>query len=182
MKHPTLYGPWDYTRASEPFAYDDTVSYGLAGEWVSNRGLVEDWGCGTAWMKRFIEGGPYRGIDGAWSKFSDQVVDLRTYTSDVGCAVMRHVLEHNRDWRQIAENFTDSWHDRAALVLFIPPQPEEMDVGGPDFPVPDLAVSGPELFDILSRHGTRIEATQIFYPPENTIQWSWEGVILMERG
>lgn len=176
-----MYGPWDYARAHEPFPYDDTASYQLAGAWVSNRGQVEDWGCGTAWMARFIEGGPYRGLDGAWSRFGAEVVDLRTYRSDTPCAVMRHVLEHNAEWRQIAENFTDSWHDRAAVVLFIPPQPEDLDVGGPDWPVPDIAVSGPDLMEILGRHGTSIEVTQLFYPPEHSIQWGWEGVVLMER-
>jgi hypothetical protein len=178
----TLYGPWDYRGAAKPFPYDDTVTYRLAGDWVSNRGQVEDWGCGTAWMRRFVEGGPYRGLDGAWSRFCDEVVDLRTYRSDTPCAVMRHVLEHNADWREIASNFSDSWHDRAALVLFIPPQVEDLDVGGPEWPVPDLAISGPDLFEILGRHGTRFDVEVIEYPPENTIQWSWEAAILMERG
>lgn len=182
MPTAALYGPWRYDTARKPFPYDDTETYRIAGDWVSARGLVEDWGCGTAWMKRFIRGGPYRGVDGAWSRFSDEVVDLRTYRSDVPCAVMRHVLEHNWDWRPIAENLTDSWHDRAALVMFIPPQPEDLDVGGPEWPVPDLAISGPDLFEILGRHGTRFEVEQIFYPPEDTIQWGWEAVILMERG
>lgn len=177
----TLYGPWDYRAASSPFPYDDTPSYGLAGAWVSNRGLVEDWGCGTAWMRSHVEGGPYRGLDGAWSPWCDEVVDLRTYRSDVPCAVMRHVLEHNPEWRRIAENFSASWHDRAAIVLFIPPQLEEMDVGGPDFPVPDIAVSGPELFAILDDGATQIDVTDIHYPPENSIQWGWEAVVLMQR-
>lgn len=177
---PTLYGPWDYAGAGAPFPYDDTVSYRIAGEWVSGRGLVEDWGCGTGWMKRFVDG-PYRGVDGAWSRFADEVADLRTYRSNVPCTVMRHVLEHNAEWRRIAENFTASWHDRAALVLFIPPQPEDLDVGGPDWPVPDIAVSGPDLMEILGRHGTRFTFEQVFYPPENSIQWGWEGCLLMER-
>lgn len=181
MQTPTLYGPWNYSGAAVPFPYEDTVTYGLAGEWVSNRGVVEDWGCGTGFMRRFVQGGPYRGLDGAWSKFCEEVVDLRTYTSNVPCAVMRHVLEHNWDWRKIAGNFSDSWHDRAALVLFIPPQPEDLDVGGPDFPVPDIAVSGPDLFEILGRHGTKLDATQFFYPPTDTMQWSYEALILMER-
>jgi hypothetical protein len=176
----TLYGPWSYEQATRPYPYDDTATYAMVGEWVSGWGLVEDWGCGTAWMRGFIDG-PYRGVDGAWSRFADEVADLRTYRSDVPCAVMRHVLEHNRDWRKIADNFTDSWHTRAAVVLFIPPQPEDLDVGGPDWPVPDIAVSGPDLFEILGRHGTRFKVEQIFYPPENTIQWGYECVVLMER-
>jgi hypothetical protein len=177
----TLYGEWNYFNVKEPFPYDDTISYRLAAEWVAGRGLVEDWGCGTAWMRRYV-GGLYRGVDGAWSRFADVHADLRTYRSNVPCAVMRHVLEHNFDWRAIAANFTDSWHDRAALILFIPPQVEDLDVGGPEWPVPDLAISGPDLFEIVGRHGTEIEVREIFYPsqPEGT-QWGWEAVLLMQR-
>lgn len=181
MKQPdTLYGPWDYREIKTRFAYDDTPTYALAGEWVSGRGLVEDWGCGTAWMRRSIDG-DYRGVDGAWSRFADVQADLRTYRSNVGCIVMRHVLEHNFEWRDIAQNLSDSWHDRAALVLFIPPQPEDVETSGPDWPVPDIAVSGPDLFEIMSQHGTDIQVTEIHYPPADTIQWGWEGILLMQR-
>jgi hypothetical protein len=175
-----VYGPWDYADRTQQFPYEDTASYEIAGEWLSGHGLVEDWGCGVGWASRYIEG-TYRGVDGAWSRWADEVVDLREYRSDVGCALMRHVLEHNADWRQIAENFTDSWHDRAALVMFIPPQVEEVDTGDETWAVPDIAVSGPDLFEILGRHGTRFEYHDLTYPPEHSMQWGWEGVILMDR-
>jgi hypothetical protein len=177
----TLYGPWNYTKQKEPWPYDDTESYRIAGDHVSDRGLVEDWGCGTAWMQRFVRGGPYVGLDGAWSRWAEKQVDLRSYRSDVPCAVMRHVLEHNRDWRQIAENFSASWHDRAALVLFIPPGLEDHDMGGPDWPVPDISVSGPDLAEIMGRHGTRFTYVEVSHPRDSTIQWGWEGVWLMSR-
>lgn len=175
-----LYGPWDYLNVKEQFPYDGTMSYGIAGKWVSGRGLVEDWGCGVGWMKNFVDG-EYRGLDGAWSRWADEVVDLRTYRSDVSCAVMRHVLEHNTDWRAIAENFSDSWHDRAALVLFVPPQTEDVVVSDPDWAVPDIAVSGPDLIEILGRHGTEFTYVDLHYPPEDSVQWGWEGVLLMQR-
>lgn len=96
--------------------------------------------------------------------------------------MMRHVLEHNADWRTIAANFAASWSDRAAVVFFIPPQPEEFDAGGPDWPVPDLAVSGPECAAILDSDGqTRFEFVQIDYPPSHSMQWGVELIWLMER-
>jgi hypothetical protein len=67
-------------------------------------------------------------------------------------------------------------------VFFIPPQPEEFDAGGPDWPVPDLAVSGPEVADLLMLPGDRCEFVQIDYPPDHSMQWGWEGIWLMERG
>jgi hypothetical protein len=176
----TLYGTWDYGDAKEPYPYDDTPSYALAGAWVSGRGLVEDWGSGAGWMRQHIDG-PYRGVDGAWSPFAEVQADLRTYCSDVPCAVMRHVLEHNPEWRTIAENFTDSWHDRAALVLFIPPQLTDTLMSGEDWPIPDIAVSGPDLMEILGRHGTQFQYVDLTYPVTEGIQYAWEGVVLMER-
>lgn len=177
----TLYGPWSYKDAKQRFPYDDTPSYAIAGGWVSGRGLVEDWGCGTAWMANYVDG-PYVGIDGAWSRFAKVHADLRTYRSNVPCALMRHVLEHNADWRDIASNFSDSWHDRAAIVFFIPPGLEDVDLAGEGWQVPDISVSGPDLFEILGRHGTRFDYVEVNHPPESSIQYGWEGVVLMERG
>lgn len=188
---PTVYGPWDYTAVREPFAYDDTPTYALAAAWVTlnawrdgnDPGIVEDWGCGTAWMRNYIPPAwTYRGVDGAWSRFADVQADLRTYTSNVPCAVMRHVLEHNADWRTIARNFTDSWHERAALVMFIPPSADgDFYVSDDTWPVPDISVDGDDLFDILSDHGTVFDFVDIHYPTTASIQYSWEGVVLMSR-
>lgn len=180
----TKYGEWDYKNALKPFPYDDTPTYEIGGAWVSDRGLVEDWGCGTGWAAKYIEKAGYRGLDGAWSRWATQVVDLREYRSNVPCIFMRHVLEHNADWRLIADNLAHSWTDRAVVILFIPPQPEELDVGGPDWPVPDIAVSGPELFDLLAPSDmpeVKFYVQELHYPPEDSIQWGWEGVIMMER-
>lgn len=178
----TLYGPWDYAERRRQFPYDDTPTYGLMAGWLDGHGLVEDWGCGVAWAKRYFERSEYVGLDGAWSRWCDKQVDLRSYRSEVPCAMMRHVLEHNWDWRAIALNFARSWTVRGALALFIPPQPEELDVGGPDWPVPDLAVAGPELASLMDPEGnTTFHFHDFHYPPENSIQWGAEWVWLMER-
>lgn len=185
MKEDIGYGPWDYREQEAPWPYDDTDSYRIVGEFLSGGGaVVEDWGCGTGWASNYLTDVEYHGLDGAWSKWSFDVVDLRTYRSFVPRILMRHVLEHNSAWRDIASNFAHSWSERAALVLFIPPQAEEFDAGGPDWPVPDIAVSGPELFSLLSpaeMAPVTFEYVDLTYPPENTIQWGWEGVVLMER-
>jgi hypothetical protein len=179
----TLYGPWEYRTQKQQWPYDDTASYRIMAEWLDGRGLVEDWGCGTAWLKTYLHDANYRGIDGAWSQWCDEQVDLRTYRSSVPNAAMRHVLEHNADWRSIAENFGASWTERAAVAFFIPPQPEDHDTAeGPDWPVPDIGISGPDVVDLLMLPGDHCEYVDLQYPPENTIQWGWEGIWLMERG
>lgn len=178
----TLYGPWDYRTQKQQWPYDDTASYRIVADWLDHPGVVEDWGCGTAWARQFFKQADYIGIDGAWSQWCRIQADLRTYRSMVPRVMMRHVLEHNADWRTIAANFALSWTERAAIVFFIPPQPEEQDTGGPDWPVPDIAVSGPEVASLLDPMGdVRFEYVDLQYPPENTIQWGWEGVWLLER-
>lgn len=179
----TLYGPWDYAERRQTFPYGDTPSYEICAGWLDGHGeVVEDWGCGVAWAKQHFSASTYRGIDGAWSRWCDVHADLRTYRSDVDCAMMRHVLEHNVEWRDIARNFAASWRKRAALVMFIPPQAEDMDVGGEEWPVPDLGISGPDLGDLMDPGGdTRFQFQQIDYPDATHMQWAWEGIWLMER-
>ena len=39
--------------------------------------VIEDWGCGTTYAKKFVRRGTYRGIDGSPVDATDKVVDLR---------------------------------------------------------------------------------------------------------
>lgn len=108
---------------------DDVTTYIRSGAYLSGPGLVEDWGCGWGMASRFI-GAPYRGIDGADRGGRIVQADLRTYRSDVPKALMRHVLEHNWEWRDILDNFLSSFTDRAVLVLFVPPGKGDVDIPG----------------------------------------------------
>lgn len=112
--------PTLYNAATKPQSYPGNPdSYMLAGEFLSGDGLIEEWGCATTWGKQFLKS-PYRGVDGGISKFVDQVADLRMYRSTVPKILIRHVLEHNWEWRQILANVMASFYDRAAIILFIP--------------------------------------------------------------
>jgi hypothetical protein len=112
-------GTWNY-RTVEQFAYGDETSYRKGMEFLDGHGTIEDWGCGTAFAKRFAAKSPYIGIDGSASRFTDKVADLRSYTSDIDCIFMRHVLEHNRDWKPILTNAIRSFRRRMVLVIFTP--------------------------------------------------------------
>jgi hypothetical protein len=90
---------------------------------------------------------------------------------------MRHVLEHNVEWRSILENFMASWRERAALVLFAIPSPEDQSLSDPDWPVPDIAVSGPDLMDRLALPGVEIEHVRV----DTGAQYSFEDVFLLSR-
>ena len=56
----------------------------------------------------------YVGLDGT-SPFADRVVDLRAHRSSADCIFMRHVLEHNVEWRKILHGAVNSFRKRMVL-------------------------------------------------------------------
>lgn len=109
-----------YSEYEKPKAYpgsDD--SYEMAGEYLAGNDTIEEWGCATTWGKQFLDS-PYRGVDGGPSEWVDEVADLTTYRSKADKILIRHVLEHNWEWRQILQNVVGSFQDRAVIILFIP--------------------------------------------------------------
>jgi hypothetical protein len=156
--------PTLYATGGEPSPYDDdATTYMRAGAFLSGPGLVEEWGCATTWGKRFV-GAPYRGVDGAEGvdEFWGAVrADLRTYRSSVPKILMRHVLEHNWEWRAILQNALASFTDRMVLVLFIEPSDDgDFDVpgaawdDGPNHP-PGLMLDAADLTRLLDGSGAR---------------------------
>lgn len=115
---------WDYFYKVWPkkshMAFGDTASYKLAYEWLKDCELIEDWGCGPAFFKTLCREGQYRGIDCSCTPHADEIVDLTMYHSQVPGIVMRHVLEHNIEWRAILRNALRSFTDRMVLILFTP--------------------------------------------------------------
>lgn len=139
--------PW-YLNADKQLPYGDTVTYFMAEDWL--RGLdVEDWGCGYGWFKN-VHYGNYKGIDGTNSRWCDKVEDLRTYKSSSPGILLRHVLEHNHDWKQVLDNAVASFTKKLCIILFTPLVDETKviveDVCG--LGVPDIAFN---LSDIVSR-------------------------------
>jgi hypothetical protein len=108
---------WNYLD-TEPFPYDDEEAYKIGMELLADCEVVEDWGCGTAWAKRYRKG-KYVGVDSA-PGYADVVADLRLYHSDVDGIFMRGVLEHNAEgWESILDNALDSCQ-QLVLVMFTP--------------------------------------------------------------
>jgi len=145
-----------YKGVVSPTRYgNDDTSYIRAGLYLSGPGLVEDWGCGTTYARRFI-GAPYSGIDGCVSKFADEQVDLSKYQTSVPKILMRHVLEHNWDWREILENLLNSFTDRACLILFLRPGEKDKNISGSDLSDtsewPGLSLCEDDLDAIMAAH------------------------------
>jgi hypothetical protein len=90
-------------------------------------------------MRQYVRG-DYRGVDGS-GPFADAIVDLCHYRSDADGVFLRHVLEHNPEWRSILTNALASARRRCVIVLW------NADIG-----VPDLALPRHELEAALSEH------------------------------
>jgi SAM-dependent methyltransferase len=110
---------WDYSKSSQfPYGAEDTYK---CIEWLDELGTeIQDWGCGTAYAKKFVKKSKYTGIDFTPSKYADLVQDLRQFTSSVDCIFMRHILEHNHEWRKILQNALRSFKKRFCFILFMP--------------------------------------------------------------
>lgn len=172
-----------YEEVDSRFQYgNDDTSYRIAGQYLSGPGLVEDWGCGTTWARQYI-GAPYRGVDGAWSKWADLVVDLGSYHSSPPKILMRHVLEHNKEWPKILLNMLDSFTDRACLILFVKPvDGEEVDVApNPAYPdIPTLAINGERLNNVLYDNNLDIKITSNEITTDTAPQ-GWERIYFLEK-
>ena len=134
------WAPW-YERGT-PVSYGDTVTYRLAAEWLSGL-AVEDWGCGCARF-RDLHDGPYLGVDGT-PGWCDVVDDLATRRSSTPGLLLRHVLEHDRDWPVILANAVASATERIVVVTFAPDGTGEQvgwceELGVPDIAIPHVAV------------------------------------------
>lgn len=113
---------WDYSQMSQPKAFGDDQTYAKGLGWLDGCGpLVEDWGSGLSFGRQYITRSRYVGIDGSTKNpFADVHADLRTYTSQADGIFIRHVLEHNTEWRRILQNAVDSFRSRLVLVFFTP--------------------------------------------------------------
>jgi hypothetical protein len=148
-------GKWDHwysdLHVAEP--YGDLQTYDIGATFLRPCATVEDWGCGKGWLRHYVDGDRYRGVDGSQTPFADEIVDLRTYRSHVDGIFMRHVLEHDIEWRSILTNALLSAQDRLALILFTPLADHQAELAYCDeVGVPDLALPRAELINYFSEH------------------------------
>ena len=102
-------------RWAHKVRYGSESSYIVGMSWLDECLEVEDWGCSKAYSKRYCRG-QYRGIDGTPGA-ADEVAELNSYRSSTPGLFMRHVLEHNEDWRLILQNALDSFTQRMVLIV-----------------------------------------------------------------
>lgn len=146
-----MLGRWDgwykNLKKSGSFRYGNTASYRLAGEFLVDMKDVEDWGCGAGGFRRHYKG-KYTGIDGSHNPFVDKIEDLRNYASRPEGIIMRHVLEHNYDWKKVLANAINSFQKKLCIIIFTPFSNETKEIAqnakhGVD--VPDISFEREEL-------------------------------------
>lgn len=149
-------GKWDYHQA-EQFAFGDDTTYRTGIAFLDGHGPIEDWGCGTAYARRFVTRSAYTGLDGSASRFSDKTVDLRTYRSETACLFMRHVLEHNHEWQSILANAIESFRNRMVLIIFTPFGEQTRQISS-SFGIPDIAFRKEDLTKLFDHLQYREES------------------------
>jgi GT2 family glycosyltransferase len=144
-----MVGLWNYAKCERPVPSGDDTTYRKAMEFLHGCATVEDWGCGTTYAKAFMKGGKYVGIDGSPSKFCDFVTDLRLYKSMADGILIRHVLEHNPDWRTILANAIASFQKKLVLIIFTPFGETTKRIATNWSNIPDLSFRKEDLTDLL---------------------------------
>jgi hypothetical protein len=173
-------GQWDriYGLCTEHEPYGDDTTYRIGADRLSQCELVEDWGCGKGWMRRFIDPDRYRGIDGSQSPFADQIVDLAHYTSTVPGVFLRHVLEHDFNWPLILANAIDAATQTLVIVLFTPLMEETGPIAYSDEPaVPDIAFRLEDITGPMVAGGFTVQTST----HETESQYKTETVIVGNR-
>lgn len=163
-----MLGLWDYSKSTSDQKYgDDDLTYQKGMEFLSDCKTVEDWGCGTGHAKRFCKGS-YVGVDGSMGPETLVVSDLREYTSNVEGIFLRHVLEHNHDWKKILGNAVKSFTHKMALILFTPFSHETHQIATNWSNIPDLSFRKEDIAEFFAGLKVREEAlrTQTQYKME----------------
>jgi hypothetical protein len=181
-------GKWDtiYSTLSETpsaFLYGDTSSYEMGAKILEDCKTVEDWGVGAGGFKRYRPDAI--GVDGSHTPYADIISSLVTYTSNVDGIFMRHVLEHNFEWKQILINALKSATKKIALIIFtpfieektslVPGAEEENKSYGID--VPTLFLNKKEVFDIITSYCTKIYVETI----SSETRYGQETIITIEK-
>lgn len=103
-----------FTKYGHERTYKDTVA------WLDEiGGVLEDWGCGTAYAKKYVKKSKYVGIEGSPNQWvPGPPIDLVEYRSTADCILLRDVLDHNPEWEKLLQNAIDSFQRRMVIVFF----------------------------------------------------------------
>ena len=116
-------GRWSTLITGTQRPFGDEVTYHRAAQFLADCEQIEDWGCGFGWFSKIMAGhndAHVQKLDGTKTEFSDRQVNLCNYRSQSEGILLRHVLEHNHDWRQVLENALHSFQRKLVIVIYTP--------------------------------------------------------------
>lgn len=126
------------------------------------------------------QGALYRGVDGSAHPLLGGAVheaDLAAFTPEPApdCLLVRHVIEHNMQWKQVLFNAASVATDRLFLVVYTPwaadGAPTQVLTRNTETDVPQLALSFEEVEEELARAARAVERRT---RGRETLQWAWQ--------
>lgn len=157
----SLMGKWQelHGAATEPRNFGEDLTYAIAMGYLRGCSEVHDWGCGTAYAQRYASPRQrYLGVDGTSTPWTAVVADLTQWCTPADGILVRHVLEHNTDWRSVLFNAVRSARVRLAVVLFIPLRTDARERDRtPHGSYRNLELPGAEVITMIERE-LRVEA------------------------
>lgn len=153
METQPIAGRWTYEGFTTPYCYGGKDSYWLGMSWLTGCAVIEDWGCGCAYAKNYTPtGSQYVGVDGSPSQWTAIVDNLEARRSQPEGLFMRHVLEHNPNWRLVLANALTAFTRRMSLITFLPLAVADASIGelrpggSVATPVPNIRLSAGDLW------------------------------------
>ncbi len=122
-----------------PVAFGEETTYKKAMDFLCGCDKVEDWGCGSGYAKKFMKEGVYVGVDGSSNKAVSVHTELAEYRSVTEGILLRHVLDHNPDWKLILENAVASFTRKMVIILCTPFSEETHRIAANWEDIPDLS-------------------------------------------
>lgn len=146
--------------------------------------LIEDWGCGNCVFKEYLNNNiKYVGVDGSETGYQNKIEDLTKYVTEVDGIYLRHVLEHNGEYKKIFKNALESFNKVFILVLFTPfTSNNEIDVlktcNLKDKPIPDIAFNKKHIIDIIEQNNCSYELLENI---KSNTSYKYEQIFIIKK-
>ncbi len=140
---------WQPPPGTQKIPFGDPTTYKKAMDFLCGCDVVEDWGCGTGFAKTYMKEGVYIGVDGSRHDNVNVHTELALYTSKVEGILLRHVLEHNMDWRTVLGNAVKSFTKKLVVILCTPFSEKTQRIATNWHDIPDLSFRREEILEFF---------------------------------
>ena len=130
------------------------------------------------WFRKICTAKNYIGIDGSDTKHADVKADLTKYVSECEGLYMRHILEHNFEWKSILENACKSFTKKMVLVLFTPLVEKTTTICINSINVPDISFCKKDITDIFDKYDINYSMETI---KNSATQYNIEYIFYLEK-